>query len=177
MILHSNTCEVISRIRCVQDWGGSTAPGASCIMKCNTYASAYRRLRTTASRRAFTHRHCLVLADQRPIVRSEPVIALETAEFDSDGLADVRQPGKADPKLPDTTGRYRAAKMTTPAGPQPEGRSTWWAAGRPCGVGLTGNPDCLRVVARRDWPRVLRPAWVIGLRNPSRTSAKPHPSC
>jgi len=26
------------------------------------------------------------LADQRPIVRSEPVIPLETAEFDSDGL-------------------------------------------------------------------------------------------
>src|SRR5450755_4627198 len=32
-----------------------------------------------------------VLADQRPIVRSEPVIPLETAEFDSDGLADARQ--------------------------------------------------------------------------------------
>jgi len=31
------------------------------------------------------------VADQRPLVRSEPVIPLETAEFDSDGLADVRQ--------------------------------------------------------------------------------------
>jgi hypothetical protein len=31
------------------------------------------------------------LADQRPIVRSAPVIPLETAEFDSDGFADGRQ--------------------------------------------------------------------------------------
>jgi hypothetical protein len=31
------------------------------------------------------------MADQRLIVRSEPVIPLEIAEFDSDGLADVRQ--------------------------------------------------------------------------------------
>jgi hypothetical protein len=31
------------------------------------------------------------LADQRPIVRSEPIIPLEIAEFDSDDLADIRQ--------------------------------------------------------------------------------------
>jgi hypothetical protein len=31
------------------------------------------------------------LADQRPIVRSKPVIPLKIAEFYSDGLADVRQ--------------------------------------------------------------------------------------
>jgi hypothetical protein len=31
------------------------------------------------------------LADQRPIVRFEPIIPLEIAEFDSDGLADARQ--------------------------------------------------------------------------------------
>jgi hypothetical protein len=31
------------------------------------------------------------LADQRPIVRSEPVIPVEIAEFNSDGLADARQ--------------------------------------------------------------------------------------
>jgi len=44
-----------------------------------------------ASRQPFRHRRCPLLADQRPIVRSEPVIPLEIAEFDGDGLADVRQ--------------------------------------------------------------------------------------
>jgi hypothetical protein len=34
-------------------------------------------------------------ADQRLIVRSDPVIPLGTAEFDSDDLADARQWGKS----------------------------------------------------------------------------------
>jgi hypothetical protein len=46
---------------------------------------------TSASRQVFLHRQCPVLADQRTIVRSELVIPLEIAEFDSDGLADARQ--------------------------------------------------------------------------------------
>jgi len=45
----------------------------------------------TAFRASVSHDDRLVLADQRPIVRSEPVIPLEIAEFDSAGLADVRQ--------------------------------------------------------------------------------------
>ncbi len=35
--------------------------------------------------------------DQRPIVRSEAVIPFEIAEFDSDGLANVRQGVKLTP--------------------------------------------------------------------------------
>ena len=42
----------------------------------------------------FQHPDRPELADQRPIVRSEPVILLETAEFDSDGLDDARQRSK-----------------------------------------------------------------------------------
>jgi hypothetical protein len=50
-----------------------------------------RHLRTSAYRKAHLIRARPVVADQRPIVRSEPVIALETTEFDSDGIADDRQ--------------------------------------------------------------------------------------
>jgi hypothetical protein len=39
------------------------------------------------------------LADQRPIVRSEPVIPLEIAEFDCDGLADVCQWAKLEAEI------------------------------------------------------------------------------
>ena len=46
-------------------------------------------------------------ADQRPIVRSRPVIPLETAEFDSDGLADVRQRVISTPLQSVTGGSYR----------------------------------------------------------------------
>jgi hypothetical protein len=45
----------------------------------------------TARRQSFRHSHPRVVPDQRPIVRSEPVIPLEIAEFDIDSLADVRQ--------------------------------------------------------------------------------------
>jgi hypothetical protein len=45
----------------------------------------------TAFCRGFSHLERLKVADQRPIVRSEPVIPLDTAEFDNDGLADGRQ--------------------------------------------------------------------------------------
>jgi hypothetical protein len=51
---------------------------------------------------------CLKVAEQRPIVRSEPVIPRETAEFDSDGLADARQ-WATDPLPPDTTVGSREA--------------------------------------------------------------------
>jgi len=37
------------------------------------------------------HTDLPLLADQRPIAPSEPVIPLKIAEFDIDGLADVRQ--------------------------------------------------------------------------------------
>jgi hypothetical protein len=51
-----------------------------------------------------------LLADQRPIVRSEPVIPLETAEFDSNGLANVRQ--RVISTLPDTSVSNRVAQTT-----------------------------------------------------------------
>jgi hypothetical protein len=39
------------------------------------------------------------LADQRPIGRSRPVVPLEIAEFNSDGLADVRQWAKLEAEI------------------------------------------------------------------------------
>jgi hypothetical protein len=50
-----------------------------------------------AIRKGFRHAELPVLADQRPIVRSEPVMPRETAEFDSDGLAGGRQWTKPTP--------------------------------------------------------------------------------
>jgi hypothetical protein len=51
-------------------------------------------------------------AVQRPIVRSEPVIPRETAEFDSDGLADARQWAK-----PTHCGPSRTAGIAQPVSP------------------------------------------------------------
>jgi hypothetical protein len=53
--------------------------------------SVYRALGMAAKRQAIQACHHRLLADQRPIVHSEPVTALETTEFGNDGLGDSRQ--------------------------------------------------------------------------------------